>query len=220
MIYVNGDGFAAASYSATEYSWASQDPMYILKGYNLHPNNHDVSFAKQLSSIFHDHLQNNASEQNNWRKIIRDTTQAINNNDINYLVVSWPNFFKGEIEFNDRTISFNFNQSDNEQLSFELRNAMHEHFKTFNLKKEEENFIIEINKFSDLLNEKKIKHAFMMGNIVITIPNLNTNNWILNPYHTNIKKWAENKFLNKFDYITSQGHIELAKIITSHLTNH
>lgn len=219
MIYVNGDGFAAASYSATDYSWASQDPTYVLKGFNLHPNNHDVSFARQLSSILHDDLRNDASEQNNWRKVIRDINDFISNKDIDYLVISWPNFFKGEIEFHDRIVSFDFAQSDNKNLNLELRNAMHEHFKTFNLKTEQENFILECNKLSDMLNEKKIKHSFIMGNVIINVPNLKIDNWLFDPYNQNIKLWAEDKFLNKFNFITPQGHIELAKLLISHLTN-
>jgi hypothetical protein len=219
MIYVNGDGFAAASYSASNYSWASQDPAYKVKGYSLHPNNHDVSFAKHLNLIFHEDLRNDASEQNNWRKIIRDTLEVIETNDVNYLVITWPNFFKGEITFNDRLISFNFKESDNVDLPIELRNAMHEYFKTFDLKNEQIDFINEVNKLTDRLNERKIKHSFIMGNVLLTNPNLKKDKWMFDPYTQNIKEWARNKFLNNFEYITANGHAELAKLITSHLTN-
>ena len=113
MIYVNGDGFAAACYAANKYAVANEDIMHFLRGEIPHPVNLSVSFGKVLSNILHQPLRVEANIKSCQAKIFRQTMDAIENSRaIRYVVITWPDFFRGEVWQYDTDIQFNFGQKN------------------------------------------------------------------------------------------------------------
>ena len=221
MIYVNGEGFSAASCSASNFEYAAQDPKYFLLSTLPHPKNFDASYAKILSNALHQSLRNDSYIGNSWRKIVREIFQMIEKNKVNYIVISWPDFYRGEVIYNNKVQPFYFNDVDNENTPSDLKKLIFNYFENFKMEEEQKDFIEAVSKLSKYLELNKIYHTFMMSNSTIAESIVtDTDVWLFNPSNNTIKQWAiDNNLLNELQFLTEQGHKELGKIVLTHLTN-
>ena len=221
MIYVNGEGLSAASYSAAPFAYSAQDPIYQLRGNTIHPKNFDISYSKFLSDALHQSLRNDAYINNNWRKIINETYQILESNDIKYLVITWPNFYRGELLYNNKITSFIFEDAENTTL-LDFKKLIYEFFLTFDLFEEEIAFCNAIKQLTKYLKSKNICHSFMMADKSMHHDIfIDDEHWLLNPNNNNLSKWAvDNKLVGDTNnFLSVQGHKELGKILITHLTN-
>lgn len=222
MIYVNGEGFSAASYSAAPFAYAAQDPIYQLKGKSIHPRNFDASYSKFLSNALHQSLRNDAYINSDWRKILRETYQILGTNDVRYLVITWPNFYRGEVLYNNSLTPFVFDDAENTSLPNELRNLIFEFFSKFDLFDEETEFCNATQQLTKDLESKNICHAYMMADKNMHHNIFSDNNyWLFNPNNNTLNQWAvdNNLISNTNNFLSVQGHKELGKILMTHLTN-
>lgn len=212
MIYVTGDGFAAASYAATTFSWASQDPNHYILGKSIHPANRAVSFPVHLSKTLHCSFNNDAFQKNSHNKIFRDIHQALET-PIRYLVVTWPNFYRSEIEFEDNLYQFEFNQIGNIS-SGDLQQIMTKQMIQFNLDHALTNFNQQLKELVEVLDSKNISYVFVASDSKF---DTGIGRWL---FDQSIIDWASPKnYLNGAGYLNAAGHKELAKLLTLYLTN-
>lgn len=211
MIQVIGDGFAAASYAACQYSWASQDTSHKLKGQTTHPKNYNVSFAKLLSDILHNGITINAYDFITCDDIF-DIAMRTN---ASHIVITWPNLYKGQVFHNDEMVYFNFNDID--KFIPEVRTKMYEYMSGFELATVQSQFIVKLQLLIEYLNSKNTKHVMLMSDS--TMPT-DIGNWLWDPKIFNIKSWAmELGYLNEYDYLNINGHRKLSQLIAMNLTN-
>lgn len=221
MIYVNGDGFAAASYSAAPYSFAGQDLKYRLRGQIPHPANFDASFGLTLSNVFHQNLTLDAYEFKSIERIMRETNEAVDRNKINYLVLTFPNFFGGETLINGKMVQFKFSQVRDPATSKELKEAIQRYTEKWDLDIWMPQWLSQLNDLSAKLIAKNVKFAFVMSDSVIKydIP-YHQPKWLMDPRKETITSWAGPKeLLNGAGYLSPQGQTELAKLLINYLTS-
>ena len=217
MIYVNGDGFAAASYANSTYSWASQDPDLFLNGQTVHPKNMDASFAKMLSNALHQPLRLEAWERNSQHKILRETRDFIEKNQVDWMVITWPGFFRDEMEHEGVSYQFDFNKIDLYDLDPSIKAAMRTKMQSFNLSAAQDRFRTELEDLCSILEARKIRYAMMMSDATLSI---DTGHWAMDPSKTSITKWAaESQNLNGSGFLSEAGQKELAKSLIIYLTS-
>ena len=153
MIYVNGDGFAAGSYLNIPFSWSAQDPNQVLRGQTIHPKNNSQLFSTYLSNAFHLPVQNHAFEFNDHEKIIYETSLFVQSNRVNYVVLIWPNFYRGSVTVSGKTYHFTFNQIENESDPL-IKQSMQQYMQGFVLKDVQADFTVKLIKLCDLLDSK------------------------------------------------------------------
>lgn len=218
MIYVNGDGIAAASYAACPYSCAGDDASYTLYGVSPHPKNLEASFAKFLSNVFHQQLTVNAHETSCHAKIFRQTMEAIeNSHKIRYVVIAWPDFYRGEIWSHGNDVQFNFGQRSDFVGNIFHGEAVQQYIKNFTIQAAHAEFNRMLEDLCSFMDERKIQHAMVMSNNQV---DAKSGNWVMDPKTDNVMKWAQPLgLLNSSGYLNPKGHIELAKLIIPLLTN-
>jgi hypothetical protein len=216
MIYVSGDGFAAASYVCGNYSYSSQDPAFTIKGLSVHPQNLESSFAKFLSNALHQSLRLDAYEYKAHLQILIETVNFINSNTVDYIIITWPNFYRDMVEFNGQVYQFSFQKMNELKYPEDVMNQIRQTAYEFDLHIRQAEFIENLKAVCDLIESKNIKYLFMMSDTCIDI---DFGNWLFNPKTQTIKAWAEdNNLLNIFGFLNQIGHKELAKLILKHLT--
>jgi len=215
VIYLNGDGFAAASYANCNFSYSGQDETHSIKGKLIHPKNIDVSFGKLLSLAMHQPLSIEAWQFNVHSKIFRETYQAIKNNNVSYVIITWPNLFRDEVLVDNRYYAFPFNGIDNLDCNDNIKKEMFEKMKSFQTSNAQLQFENNIKKLCDFLNSKRIKHLMIQSDSKLPVGNAN---WLW--ADDNIASWAtKNKLLNSFGFLNKDGHQSLFKLIFDNLTN-
>jgi len=218
MIYVGGDGFAAASYAQTNFSFSKQDKKFLLKGLLPHPANIKKSFATHLSNILHAPMYINAYEDNSFNKIIRDAQDAINYKQIKYLILTFPNFFRGEILHHGNYVQFDFNTKDS--FSQEIQPLIANYLAIYNIENEIKKFNSGIKELTKRLDQTKINYCFIMSNTNNMAIDSIHGNWLFDPKTQSIKSWSDSlSYTNDFGYMTPVGHLELAKLLIPYLTN-
>jgi hypothetical protein len=218
MIYVNGDGHAAASYLSTNYSWSSQDPNRKLLGQLPHIKNVEDSFTKKLSVALHQPYRLEAYEHSTLEEVIAQTKTAISLNP-KYVIVIWPNFFQSSVEINGIEFSFDFSEIENYQVSEEVKKAMRAKMIARRLPIIIEDFQKEVGEISNQLEEKNIPYGFMLSKNVLPVSPY-YGKWPMDPTKVNVYSWAQsNNFLNHYGYLNPNGHTELSKILIKHLTS-
>ena len=216
MILVAGDGFTSASYCACPYSWASQDSNFTLKGSTPHPKNLDASFGAILTRVLHQPLRIDAWELNDHSLILSTVENAIAQYNINYLVVTWPSFFRGHIESDTGIKHFTFNNLGHD-ITDQERASIQSYISNFNLKTIQEAFIQKINALSELLEQKNIHYAFAMSDA--KLPKMPNGRWILDPTKETITSWAATKeLLNGAAFLNERGQKEFGRLLISYLT--
>ena len=217
MILAAGDGFASASYCACPYSWSSQDTNLVLKGTTPHPKNLDASFAAILSQVLHQPLRLDAWESNTHASIFSTIENAIAQHNINYLVVTWPSFFRGQIETDNGIKCFNFNNFGN-NITEQERVLIQKYVSNFNLNTAQKDFIQKISILSEVLDQKNIHYAFAMSDAIL--PNMPNGRWILDPTRETITSWASTKeLLNGAAFLNERGQKEFGRLLISYLTD-
>jgi len=217
MIHVIGESFAAASYLASKFSWASQDPIHYLKGKIPHPSNVPTSFSSNLSTILHNPVQIHAYQYNSCAYIFDQIYRLSEDSKTSYMVIVFPSFFRNQITVDGVTYQYSFNEKGSEFSDYVQQQIAIE-INKFNLEDCRKQFNIDLDKAIAHLNSKRIRFCFIMAEDTFDVSN--TDNWVLDPNFDTIRSWAlKNQFLNNFEFLNQKGHIELAKLIIPHLTN-
>jgi hypothetical protein len=199
------------------YSWASQDPDHYLSGRLVHPSNIETSFAKILSDMLHHPLKLEAWERNCHSKIIRETHHALDTLPIKWAVITWPNFFRSEIEHDGTSYQFEFNKIDFYDVSDDVKALMKSHIRAFHMDTVKSQFIEELKNLCDRFNSMGVKYSMIMSDSNI-YPIMAE--WLLDPANQHLVGWASQKeMINGAGYLTVNGHRELAKSLIVHLTN-
>ena len=215
MIYVTGDGFAAASYADSAYSWAKQDETYHLHGTLPHPNNLNVSFANRLGLALHQPVRTEAYELALYDRVFNQIENVLKLN-VQYMVISWPSFFRYEVEVDGNTYSFMSIEIEKLNYPANIKQAMRTKMGSIKLKETQQNFLEKCNELCNLLDSKKIHYSMMMGENKLPVT---FGRWLWDPKETTVKSWAEdNQFLNDFGFLSDIGHKELGKLLIVHLT--
>jgi hypothetical protein len=217
MIYLIGEGFAAASYAQSKYSWANQDPIHYLKGSIPHPANLNASAGYKLSSILHHPIQIIAHQNNSVDLVFREARRVADLIETKYIVLIFPTLFSGEILLDGQYIQFLFSQKELE-IPDRIQKLILENIFNFNIETAQLNFKKQIQDLSAYLIDKGIQFCYMLAET--TIDNISTDNWVIDPNYNSVRSWAENNgFLNEFGYLTPKGQTELTKLIIPYLTN-
>jgi hypothetical protein len=215
MIYVTGDGFAAASYAACNYSWAGQDETYHLHGTLPHPNNLNVSFANRLGLALHQPVRTEAYELALYDRVFNQIENVLKL-DVQYMVISWPSFFRYAVEVDGTLYTFKSLEIEKSNYPANIKQAMRAKMGSTQLKETQQNFLEKCNELCNLLDHKKIHYSMMMGENKLPVT---FGRWLWDPKETTIKSWAEdNQFLNNFGFLSEIGHKELGKLLIVHLT--
>ena len=218
MIYVNGDGFAAASYAVTPYSWANQDETYHLHGTLPHPKNLNVSFSNRLGLALHQPVRTEAYELALYERVFTQIENVLKL-DVQYMVISWPSFFRSTVEVDGVTYTFRFLDIENYSYPANVKAAMRSKMGSIKTKESYQNFQEKCGELCDLLDKRKIKYSMMMGENKLPF-DVTFGKWFLDPKEATVQSWAEdNQFLNDFGFLSENGHKELGKLLIVHLTN-
>jgi len=217
MIYLIGEGFAAASYAQSKFSWASQDPIHHLKGQIPHPANLNVSVGYNLSSILHQPIQVIAHQNNSVDLVFREAQRIAELKETKYVVLVFPTLFSGEILVDGQYYQYLFAQRGSE-LPDHVQQLIMENISRFNIETAEINFRNQIGHLTQLFTAKGIRFCYITAET--KIDNISADNWAIDPNFNSIRTWTENNnLLNQFNYLTAKGHIELSKLIIPCLTN-
>lgn len=215
MIYINGDGFAAASYAASNFSWSSEDGNHALRGRLIHPKNVSVSFGNIISLILHQPHKIEAWQFNVHSKIFREIYRAIDCNNLSYVIITWPSLYKDEICVDNVYYPFSFNAIDKLNYSKQIKDAMFERMTQFQMSEVQTKFENDINQLCEILKSKDIKHLMIPSELKLPTGNAN---WLWTD--ETIVSWAtKNKLLNSNGFLNKEGHQNLVKIIFDNLTN-
>ena len=215
MIYINGDGFAAASYAACDFSWSRQDSTQFLRGKLIHPKNLTVSFGNIISAILHQPHKIEAWEFNVHSKIFREIYKAIEYNNITYVIITWPSLYKDEVRVENVYYPFSFNGIDKLDYPQNIKDAMYHQMSHFQMPNALSNFENEISNLVNILNSKSIKHLMIPSELKLPVGNAN---WLWED--ETIVSWAtKKKLLNHYGFLNKEGHQSLIKIIFDNLTN-
>jgi len=214
MIYVNGDGFAAASYANCSFSWSSQDENQRVRGNLIHPVNLTVSFGKILSLLLHQPYRNEAYEFNSYSKIFRDTYNIIEKENITNVIIIWPTVYNGEVLIDGKYHQFIFNNIDDLADNEIIKNSMYDYMRSFETNNAYATFESNINELCRILDSKGIKHLMISNDKKLPTGNAN---WLLKE---TIQNWANTEnLLNPNGFLTVNGHKNLTKLIFQSLTN-
>ena len=214
MIYLNGDGFAAASYANCEFSYASQDTNYALRGKLIHPNNINCSFGKLLSLALHQPLSIEAWQFNVADKIFREVYKA-SENKLSYVIITWPNLLRDEVFLDGHYYTFAF--KDIEQLGYDddVQAAIFEKMKSADMTILKDQFEYNLIELCRYLDSKRIKHLMIPSDSKLPMGNAN---WLWEDQ--TIVSWAsKNNYLNSFGFLNKIGHQNLFKLVLDRLTN-
>jgi hypothetical protein len=214
MIYVNGDGFAAACYAANQYAVANEDIIHFLKGEVPHPINLSVSFAKVLSNILHQPLRIEANYKSCQAKIFRETMTAIENSRmISHVVITWPNFYRGEVWQYDTDVQFEFGQKNNLITNRDVLKDIESYLRNFSIENAYKEFNRMLEELCEEMDRREIRYVMAMSNYQF---DSKFGNWVV----PTVEAWAKPlEFLNPNGYLTTKGHMELAKLMIPYLTN-
>jgi hypothetical protein len=218
MILITGDGFAAASYAAVPFSSANEDPVQYLLGAIPHPKNQFVSFGKNLNNTLHCPFRIEANLKTCYTKIFRETKAALENYDmIKYVVIVWPDFYRGEVWVDNKNIQFTFAERRNFDPTSAVGQAITEFIQSFETQKVHNEFNQMVQELCSIFETKNIIHSMLLSEGQVDAL---CGNWLFDPKTTNIRSWANTLgYLNNFGYLTVQGHLELSKLLTINLTN-
>ena len=217
MIYVTGDGFAAASYAACPYSWASQDETYHLHGTLPHIKNLNVSFANRLGLALHQPVRTEAYELALYDRVFSQIENVLKLN-VQYMVISWPSFFRSIVEVDGTTYPFRFLDIEKYTHPNNIKAAMRAKMGSIKTKESYQSFQEKCSDLCSLLDSKKIHYSMMMGENKLPF-DITFGRWLWDPEETTVKSWAEdNQFLNDFGFLSDIGHKELGKLLIVHLT--
>ena len=218
MIYVNGDGFAAASYANCAYSWAGQDPTYYVNGSQMHPKNVSVSFANLLSNALHQPLRLEAWQLKDNSSILEEAQVSLGLR-LNYVIITWPNFFRGKIVHEDKIYRFEFNKINTYDVSQEVKDLMRAYTATFNYDALMAEFLRNLRILCEDMEQRKIRYSMAMSDQVLPSP-VDFGRWIFDPAVQTITSWAATKeLLNGAGFLSNVGHKELSKLLIVHLTS-
>jgi hypothetical protein len=218
MIYVTGDGFAAASYATCQFSWAGQDETYHLQGTLPHPKNLNVSFTNRLGTALHQPTRLDAWELSSYDRVF---TQIENVLDLNpkYMVISWPSFFRSTVEVDGTIYPFGFLDIEKYDNPDNIKAAMRAKMGSIKTKESYQNFQEKCSNLCNLLESENICYSMIMGENKLPF-DITFGRWLWDPKETTVKIWAEdNQFLNDFGFLSEIGHKELGKLLIVHLTN-
>lgn len=218
MIVVTGDGFAAASYANSNYSWCAQDQNHLIQGLLPHPANIPYSFAAHLSKVFHQPYICNACEIYSSNRVFEIANTFIDSG-VDILVVVFPALFKNHIMYQGKAYYYRIDDVESADHPPEILKLIIEQYKQTNLTVIYNQFDQNLSQLCNKLAKTKTKYCLVMGESNLkTHPNIG--NWLLDPSLFHIRAWAKsNNLLNEKQFLTKQGQIELAKLITKHLTS-
>jgi len=214
MIYVNGDGFAAASFANSSFSWSSQDENQTVRGNLIHPKNLAVSYGKIISLLLHQPYRNEAYQFNSYQKIFKDIYRIVKKENISYVIISWPSAYNGEVLVDGKYYQFTFNQIDKLEYNGEIKKSMYEYMNSFDITNACTVFETELNELCQFLDSNRVKHLMISNEK--KLPNGNAN-WL---FKDTLQNWATTEnLLNSNGFLTVEGHNSLAKLIFQNLTN-
>ena len=215
MIYVNGDGFAAASFANSKFSWSSQDENQSIRGFLIHPKNHEVSFGKTVSFLMHQPYRNDAYQFNSHLKIFRETYNIIEKENVSHVIIVWPTIFNGEVFVDNQYHQFTFRYIDDIECNKKIKDSMFDQMRLFNTNTAYDDFENKINDLCQTLNNKGIKHLMISNHQMLPKGNAN---WLWE--NNTVRNWAKiENFINEDKFLTVNGHKSLAKLILQNLTN-
>ena len=100
ILYVNGCSHSAAAEAAVKHAWAVDDPQYWRRGTEPHPANLAVSYGRRLADSLAAELVCQASSGGSNDRIIRITTEWIENNtarlDQTFMILQWTTWEREE----------------------------------------------------------------------------------------------------------------------------
>jgi len=167
--------------------------------------------------MLHHPLKLEAWERNCHSKIIRETHHALDTLPIKWAVITWPNFFRSEIEHDGTSYQFEFNKIDFYDVSDDVKALMKSHIRAFHMDTVKSQFIEELKNLCDRFNSMGVKYSMIMSDSNI-YPIMAE--WLLDPANQHLVGWASKKeMINGSGYLTVNGHRELAKSLIVHLTN-
>lgn len=158
-----------------------------------------------------------AWERNCHSKIIRETHHALDTLPIKWAVITWPNFFRNEIEHDGTSYQFEFNKIDFYDVPDTVRTLMRNYTRSFQAEAAKSSFINELRDLCDRFDSMGIRYSMLMSDSILST---DAGKWLLEPSNQHIVGWASKKdMINGAGYLTVNGHRELAKSLIVHLTN-
>jgi hypothetical protein len=96
ILYVNGDSHSAGAEAVNPYCFAIDDPLYWGLGRRPHPDNERVSYGCQLANQLGAILHCDAESASSNARIVRTTTDYINDNKPDLLIIGWSTWEREE----------------------------------------------------------------------------------------------------------------------------
>ena len=166
ILYVNGDSHAAGAEAVNSHAFAEDDGNYISLGRQPHPDNLEVSWAKQLSRTLSSALHLDAESASSNARIIRTTrswlserADAVNNV---LVVIQWSTWEREEWEYGG--ITYQVNSSGIDHVPSEAVDRYKNFVINLDWKQKTQQAHNEIWAFHQELKKQRIRHIFVNGN--------------------------------------------------------
>jgi hypothetical protein len=163
---VNGDSHAAGAEAVNSHAFAEDDGNYISLGRQPHPDNLEVSWAKQLSRTLSSALHLDAESASSNARIIRTTrswlserADAVNNV---LVVIQWSTWEREEWEYGG--ITYQVNSSGIDHVPSEAVDRYKNFVINLDWKQKTQQAHNEIWAFHQELKKQRIRHIFVNGN--------------------------------------------------------
>jgi len=166
ILYVNGDSHAAAAEAVNPHAFAEDDSDYISLGRQPHPDNIEVSWAKQLSITVNAQLHLAAESASSNARIIRTTRAWLANranavHDI-LVVIQWSTWEREEWKYDG--VTYQVNGSGIDHVPPEAVDRYKNFVINLDWKKKTQQAHDEIWRFHQELKKQRIRHIFVNGN--------------------------------------------------------
>ena len=166
ILYVNGDSHAAGAEAVNSHAFAQDDGNYFSLGRQPHPDNLEVSWAKQLSRTLSSALHLDAESASSNARIIRTTrswlserADAVHNV---LVVIQWSTWEREEWEYDG--VIYQVNASGIDHVPSEAVERYKNFVINLDWKKKTQQAHDEIWAFHQELKKQRIRHIFVNGN--------------------------------------------------------
>jgi len=231
ILYVNGDSHSTAAEAVNKFCFAEDDiKLWNTKGKRLpHPDNLEVSYGNLLSKKLNTTLICEAEAASSNDRIIRTTTQYLENNKPDIIVIGWSTWEREEWYNDEDKIWYQVNCSGIDQVPKKWAQRYKDYILNINWQEKTNLAHEQIWNFHMLLKNKNIPHLFFNTfNYFFTNSNNKVRdqfNWELNyiqPYNKDMTfvEYLKNQHCkhNSVHHFGPDGHEKWAEFLLPHLT--
>jgi hypothetical protein len=161
-LYINGDSHTAAAEAVNPHAFAEDDPDLFELGRRPHPDNFEVSWARQLGTLMGAKLHCDAESASSNTRILRTTRAWLANNRPDLVIIQWSTWEREEWLHKD--VYYQVNGSGIDHVPAALQEKYRHYVIGLDWPEKTRHAHQEIWQFHLELKQQQIPHVFFNGN--------------------------------------------------------